>query len=123
MASKKTQRQNPNYSPPPMPARPGVDALGLATLAGIVGLLMISFSNLRAIDSLREDLDDTLDRVEAKVADVGKAQVPAQVTPAAQQPPRRGVDPNRVYEIKTANRPSKGAESAPITIAEFSDFQ
>lgn len=121
--AKKNQRQNSNYTPPPMPVKSGVDALGLATLAGVVGLLMISFSNLRAIDSLREDLDDSLSRVESKVADAGKTQVPAQVTPAAQQQQRRGVDPDRVYQIKTANRPSKGAESAPITIAEFSDFQ
>jgi protein-disulfide isomerase len=37
--------------------------------------------------------------------------------------PARGPDPNRVYTLKTAGAPFKGPESAPVTIAEFSDFQ
>jgi protein-disulfide isomerase len=39
------------------------------------------------------------------------------------QPARRGPDPDRVYQIKTAGSPSKGPSGAPVTIAEFSDFQ
>ena len=121
MASHKNQQQNSGKTPIVMPAKSGVDALGLATLAGVVVVLMISFSNLRAIDSLRADFD----KVEDKVAAAGRTQIPAQVTPTAQQkpPPRRGPDPERQYQIKTAGAPTKGAERAPITIAEFSDFQ
>lgn len=119
MASRKNQKQTSD-APPALPPKSGLDPLGLATLAGVVGVLMISFSSLRAIDSLETRLDDKLDQVEDRIAQIGTAQA----APAAATPPqRRGPDPNRVYEIKTAGAPSKGAANAPITIAEFSDFQ
>lgn len=123
MASRK--KQNPNQAPEFHPAlqKPRTDALGLATLAGVVGLLMISFSNLRAIDTLQDRIDDKLDGMNDRIAQVGKTQIQAQATPAATPPPRSGPDPARVYPINTANAPTKGAESAAITIAEFSDFQ
>lgn len=124
MASRKNQnpKQDPNFHPALQRSR--VDPLGLATLAGVVGLLMISFSNLRALDTLEDRLDDKLDRVEDRLARVGTTQVQAQATPAAEAPPpRRGPDPAKVYPIKTANSPTKGAANAAITIAEFSDFQ
>ena len=41
----------------------------------------------------------------------------------AAQPPRQGPDPNKVYPIKTQGSPAEGPENAPVTIAEFSDFQ
>ena len=122
MASRKKQSQNPSTYPALQ--KSGVDALGLATLAGVVGLLMISFSNLRAIDTLQTRIDDKLDQVDDRIAQIGRTPVQAQVTPAAATPPqRRGPDPDRTYPIKTANSPSRGAANAPIIIAEFSDFQ
>lgn len=122
MASRKNQRPNVANPRPVMPPKSGVDAIGLATLAGVVGLLMISFSNLRAIDGLQDSFED----VEDKIAQAGRTQIQAQAqtAPAAATPPaRRGPDPERAYPIKTANAPTKGAANAPITIAEFSDFQ
>lgn len=35
----------------------------------------------------------------------------------------RGPDPDRVYAIDTASSPSKGPESAKVTVVEFLDFQ
>ena len=100
-------------------AKSGVDALGLATLAGVVGLLMISFSNLRAIDGIKDEIDE----IEDKVTQAAKVQVQAQAAPATPPAKPRGPDPEKAYEIKLAGSPTKGPANAPVTIAEFSDFQ
>ena len=43
---------------------------------------------------------------------------------AAAAPARkRGPDPNKKYEVKTAGRPTKGALQAKVEIIEFSDFE
>ena len=36
---------------------------------------------------------------------------------------KRGPDPNKKYEVKTAGRPTKGALQAKVEIIEFSDFE
>ena len=118
MTKNKSQRPRPQPTPAP---KPGVDAIGLATLVGIVAVLIISFANMRSIDALQDGLSEIEDRV-AKLNDSGRARVPAQAAPATQTA-RRGPDPSRVYPIKTAGSPVKGPAGAPITIAEFSDFQ
>ena len=92
--------------------------MGLATLGGMVVLLMISFSNMREMGRIRTSLDNRLDQINNQID-----QVAGKVDGVAARPPRRGPDPNRVYRIKTAGAPVKGAARAPITIAEFSDFQ
>lgn len=118
------QRNQVNHdAPAPAPPAKGLDALGLATLAGTIAVLVISFSNMRSIDRLAGEvgqLERNLDRVADRVAQA-PAQQPAQ--PAQDPPRRRGPDPDRVYDIKTADAPAKGPAGAPITIAEFSDFQ
>lgn len=119
MAKPKRQPQRP-----PPPYRPGFDTPALVTLAALIVVLFLSVLNLRAVTAIRADLDDKLDRVEDRIAQVS-AKVASPPAPAEQPatPPRRGPDPEKVYPIKTAGRPAKGPASAPITIAEFSDFQ
>jgi hypothetical protein len=43
--------------------------------------------------------------------------------PAAPAPRPTGPDPEKVYTVKTEGAPFKGPSGAPITIAEFSEFQ
>lgn len=42
---------------------------------------------------------------------------------AAAPTKRRGPDPDKKYEVKTAGRPTKGPAKAKIEIVEFSDFE
>jgi hypothetical protein len=115
MAKQQGDAQKPgDYAPPPYWR--GVDSLGLATLAGVVAVLVISFASWRDVDRIDRSLGERLTRLEARIDQIG-TRAPAQA--AAQ----RGPDPNRVYTIQTAGAPARGPASAPVTIAEFSDFQ
>lgn len=100
--------------------KPGRDGVRLATFGGVLALLVISLWNWRSINRIQSGLDSRLGRIESRLSQVsGKVD-----TVAAQiQPPRRGPDPNRVYTINTLGAPAKGPIGAPVTIAEFSDFQ
>jgi len=96
----------------------------MATLGVGVAVLMISFGNWREIGRIQSSLDDKLGQIDTRVVQLATKvdNLPSQAAAAA-QPPRRGPDPNRVYQIKTAGAPAKGPASAAVTIAEFSDFQ
>ena len=70
------------------------------------------------MDRIDRSLGERLGKLETRLDQVatGMERAPAQ---AAQ----RGPDPNRVYTIQTGERARPGQASAPVTIAEFSDFQ
>jgi len=96
-----------------------MDSLGLATLAGVVAVLVLSFANWRDVDRIDQSLNDRLGKMETRLAQVSEKmdKLPAQAAP------RQGPDPSRVYAINTGSAPFRGPENAPITVAEFSDFQ
>lgn len=100
----------------------GGQGLAVATLVAVVGVLVISLANWREIDGIEAKLDTRLGELETRLTQVS-AKVDELPKQAAQPAPRRGPDPDRVYAINTAGAPSKGPANAPITIAEFSDFQ
>ncbi len=115
--AKRQQQGEPqqNYRPSPLP-RQDSQTLRLATLGGVVALLMISFSNWREIDQIQTSLDSKLVQLQTQLAQVStKVDNVSTRAAAAPAPARRGPDPNRVYQIKTAGAPFKGPVSAPIT--------
>ena len=75
----------------------------MLTLGGVVIVLVISLVNVWNLKQLS-------DRV---------ATLEAVITPARAS----GPDPNRIHVVKTSGAIAKGPETAPVTIAEFSDFQ
>lgn len=103
----------------------GPGAFQWATLAGVVLVGALAVSNRQAITGVQQSIDSRISSVDARVAkmqsDVANAAAAAR---QAQQPQRRGLDPNQVYTIKPAPPAmAHGNPSAPITIVEVSDFQ
>jgi protein-disulfide isomerase len=81
-----------------------LDLLGLATLVGVIVMLTISAVNVWSVRRLVERV--------GKIEDAMGARRSAS-----------GPDPSRVYTVKTAGSPTKGPETAPVTIVVFSEFQ
>ena len=126
MAKQRQENPQPGGTPPrPAPVygggRGAGQGLALATLGGVMVLLMISFSNYREIDRIDEKLESRLTQIDARIIEMAAkaGQAPARAAAA----PTRGVDPNKVYPIKFTGAPTKGPAKAAVTIAEFSDFQ
>ena len=116
MAKRQGDGQRPGDDAPP--ERRGADPLGLATLAGVVAVLVLSFASWRDVERIDRSLNERLGKLETRLD-----QVATRMERASAQAPQRGPDPNRVYTIQTASAPFRGPAGAPVTIAEFSDFQ
>ena len=95
--------------------------------AVIIGFAVIAGSLVLAqsLNRVTQQLDRAagrLDEIRGAVADAKDALSNLQVA-AAPAPRRRGLDPNRRYEVNVAGAPARGPEKAQVTIVEFSDFQ
>ena len=87
------------------------------TLAGVAVVIFMNFQIWKATDSYKQQFGQLNARMDALGSKVDS------VASRAAQPPRQGPDPNKVYPIRTQGSPAEGPENAPVTIAEFSDFQ
>jgi hypothetical protein len=96
------------------------DLIRVATLVG-VGLLVAMNAKMitdtgsfkESVSQLNERIDGVNNRIVALGTEMRKAAAPQ----------RAGPDPNKVYPVKLEGAPTEGPASAPIVIAEFSDFQ
>jgi len=87
----------------------------------VYALIFLGFLNWQLSRQSQGNLENQLARIENSLAQLStKAD---QVSARAAAPAQRGPDPNRVYTVKTDGAPTKGASNAPVTIAEFSDYQ
>jgi len=89
-------------------------------IALAVGGLVLAFVAWTDAKKIKEDtgkrlaeMDQRLGQMQTQVANAAKARPPA----------HQGPDPNKVYAVKTTAAPAKGNPTAPIVIAEFSDYQ
>jgi len=95
--------------------RPSEELVRLAILVGIVVLIAIAGMNLYETRHQRSELND---RMAQLVTAINTKPASPTATPRSNRP-----DPDKVYTVKTEGAPSLGSRGAPITIAEFSDFQ
>ena len=96
--------------------------LTTAILVGVVILIAIAIWNMTETRRQSTALNERLALLENQVTALG-SKVDAAAKAAQPRPQQQGPDPSRVYTIRTEGAPSKGPSSAPVTIAEISDFQ
>jgi protein-disulfide isomerase len=84
------------------------------------GALVIGFVAWTDTKKVKDDLAKRLSDIDQRIIALQK-----QVANSAKAapPPQQGPDPNKVYSVKVDGAPSKGNATAPIVIAEFSDYQ
>ena len=95
----------------------GLSWLPVVLAVGALGLGFFAWTDVKKVkdDTAKRlvEIDQRLAQLQTQVANAAKAK------PAPQQ----GPDPNKVYTVKTEGSPTKGSPTAPIVIAEFSDYQ
>jgi hypothetical protein len=105
------------------PIRRSEGALTWKELAMFVGLAIVVVTGIIDYNEtvkLQTMVSERLQSVDNKI-NVMSAKVDLAARPAA--PRQTGPDPNKVYAVKIDGAPYEGPREAPVTIAEFSDFQ
>jgi hypothetical protein len=82
-------------------------------------VIAVTVMNYMALKDLGKALDTRLVQMDQRLVQMGTKLDNA----VASSQRKSGPDPARVYTVKTEEAPAKGPAGAPVTIAEFSDFQ
>jgi protein-disulfide isomerase len=99
--------------------RPSRSAAGWQQYATLLGVAVVAFFSVQNWNETRK-LQAAFGNVDTRLTQIA-TKVDQAARPAPQQ--QRGPDPNKVHQVKTDSAPSEGPKSAPVVIAEFSDFQ
>ena len=115
-------KHKPDSQPEPDPGRPALKQpskkssdglIRVGILVGVALLVVISGMNLYETRKQRVELNERIAQLATSI----------NTKPAAPAPRPTGPDPDKVYTVKTEGAPFLGLSDAPITIAEFSEFQ
>jgi protein-disulfide isomerase len=95
----------------------GVAWLPVVLAAGALVMAFVAWTDARKV---KDDVGRRLSEVDQRVTGL---QTQVANASKAKPPQQQGPDPNRAYTVKTEGSPYKGNATAPIVIAEFSDYQ
>lgn len=110
------QGRGPAMEQPPLL---GPGGMRFVTLLGVAVVAFITAVNWNETRRLQLSLNERLNQIDNRLTQMS-GKLDSQARAAA---PRQGPDPNKVYTVRTEGSPFTGPKSAPVTIAEFSDFQ
>ncbi len=96
---------------------PAINWLPIVLAVAALGLGFVAWTDGKRV---KDDTSKRLSDMDARLS-----QIQTQITNAIKSRPaqQQGPDPNKVYPIKLDGAPAEGNPSAPIVIAEFSDYQ